>query len=410
MAGQIIPIGFRALDAGGTPYSGARLYTFDAAATTTPKASYADDDLSVSHGAFVLGDAGGNFPQAFAAEGQAFYLELRTSGGVVIKTFENVVALGAEATGAISRDFGVAGRLSINGDGGHVRLEGGPPTGDDVGGTLELSGRNGTALDQIIFNAKSITLVGGAGLLLRNYIDGLILSAAGASDTFAIAPGQAADSENAVLLTQPSALSKTTAAWAVGPGTGALDAGAIANNTWYHAFLIRRSDTGVVDALVSTSPTAPALPTGYDQKRRLGSLKTDGAGKWVKFLQLGDVFTWDAPVRDANAVAIINVPQSLTLSTPLGVKTVAEITAGITSNYSGTSGYLFFSPLDVASAVATIGNAQVTWVEGGGAGSGPLRVRTNTSSQVRAVVDNSNVTNSLTVFTQGWVDSRGRDA
>lgn len=158
MAGQVIPIGFRALDASGTPYSGARLYTFDAAATTTPKATYTTQALSVSHGSYVQGDSAGYFPQAFAAEGVGFYLELRTAAGVVIKTYANVLALGAESTGAIARDFGVQGRLKILGAGGFVRFEAGPPEGDDVGGAMQLAGRDGTALDNLSILANAVAL------------------------------------------------------------------------------------------------------------------------------------------------------------------------------------------------------------------------------------------------------------
>jgi hypothetical protein len=160
LAGQVIPIGFRALDATGTPYPNARIYTFDSAATTTPKATYTTDALSVSHGAYIEGDAGGNFPQAWASEGAGFYLELRTAAGLVIKTWDDVVALGVESTGAITRDFGVDGRLRIRGDSGKVFIEAGQPTGDDTGGDLEISGYGGTQADTIVIDGAVVTVTG----------------------------------------------------------------------------------------------------------------------------------------------------------------------------------------------------------------------------------------------------------
>src|SRR5438045_2280633 len=114
---------------------------------------------------------------------------------------------------------------------------------------------------------------------LAGVLYGCTLSAAGATATFGIAAGTASG------MVLASAYTKTTAAWAVGTALGALDTGAIANNTWYHAFLIERTDTGVVDVLISLSPTAPTMPASYTIKRRIGSMKTDGSAQWKAFSQ-----------------------------------------------------------------------------------------------------------------------------
>jgi hypothetical protein len=53
-----------------------------------------------------------------------------------------------------------------------------------------------------------------------------------------------------------SAITKTTGAWAVGSGNGALDIGTVEATKWYYSYLIKRADTGVVDALLSLSPDA----------------------------------------------------------------------------------------------------------------------------------------------------------
>ena len=47
-------------------------------------------------------------------------------------------------------------------------------------------------------------------------------------------------------MTLAAAISKTTSAWAVGTGNGALDTGTIANSTWYHVYVIERTDTGAL--------------------------------------------------------------------------------------------------------------------------------------------------------------------
>jgi hypothetical protein len=95
----------------------------------------------------------------------------------------------------------------------------------------------------------------------RGSLGGLTLSPAGSSGTMTIAAGQAADSTNSVNMTLISAMSKTTSAFAVGTGNGGLDEGTIANNKYYSFFIIRRPDTGVVDAIESLSPGTSSTVT-----------------------------------------------------------------------------------------------------------------------------------------------------
>jgi hypothetical protein len=72
-----------------------------------------------------------------------------------------------------------------------------------------------------------------------------------------------------------SAITKSLAGtWVVGSGSNGLDAGTRANNTWYYIWAIARSDTGVCDILLSTSSTAPTMPTSYDKKRLIGAIRT----------------------------------------------------------------------------------------------------------------------------------------
>src|SRR3990167_8496566 len=105
-----------------------------------------------------------------------------------------------------------------------------------------------------------------------------------------------------VLLNLTTALTKQIdAAWAVGTNQGGLFSGAVGNTTWYHVFLIRRSDTGVVDAGFDTSVTAANIPASYDQYRRIGSVLTDGAANILAFVQDGDWFAWAAPVLDVDS-------------------------------------------------------------------------------------------------------------
>jgi hypothetical protein len=142
------------------------------------------------------------------------------------------------------------------------------------------------------------------------YISGLTLSnnATDATNDIDIAAGKARDSGNAANMVLAATLVKRMdASWAVGTNQGGLDgtesvAGTPDNDTWYYVWLIRRSDTGVVDALFSESSSAPTMPTNYDQKRLIGAVRR-GTATNMAFYQDGDWFRWQADVTVLNAGA-----------------------------------------------------------------------------------------------------------
>lgn len=121
----------------------------------------------------------------------------------------------------------------------------------------------------------------------RGYIFGLFFAnnAIDPTNDIDIAPGAAASDATvpSTMTLSTGILKRLDAAWAVGSGNGGLDTGTIANTT-YHVWLIQRSDTGVVDALFSTSATSPTMPSGYDRKRRIGAILRE-AGVIVPFAQ-----------------------------------------------------------------------------------------------------------------------------
>jgi hypothetical protein len=252
---------------------------------------------------------------------------------------------------------------------------------------------------------------------LKGYLFGLTLSTAGSSATFSIAAGEAVDNANNALMALASSLSKTTSAWAVGSGNGGLDTGTIAANTWYHAYLIKRTDTGVVDALVSLSATAPTLPTSYTLSRRIGSMRTNGSSQWTKFIQTDNTFIWDVPVNDVNATAPGTAAVTRTLSTPLGVSVEALVVAGGSTTNAGTDSpaAIYLSDLGAtdSAANATTGIASAVIFDNETTGFAlhvPVRVRTNTSSQIRSRLQLSAAGTVLYIDTTGWIDFRGRDA
>ena len=239
-------------------------------------------------------------------------------------------------------------------------------------------------------------------------LSGLILSTAGASTTMAITAGTAADSAAAVLMSLASAISKTTSAWVVGTGNGGLDTGAIANSTWYHFYLIRRPDTGVVDVVFSTNATSPTLPTNYTQYRRIGSGKTNGSAQWVKFVQNGDDFYWDTPAAaDLNGAGSVTAV-SLTVNVPTGIKVKGYFNLSQDSGAGGDQILYISDPscADVAPAERSTPGASLMF-----RGTANSRTAaqatcwTNTSAQIRY---RSTTTYDISINTLGWVDTRGK--
>lgn len=236
--------------------------------------------------------------------------------------------------------------------------------------------------------------------LLAGVLYGLKLSTAGSSATFGIATGVASG------MILGSAYTKTTAAWAVGTGNGALDTGAIAINTWYHVHIIQRVDTGVVDILLSLSATAPTMPASYTRSRRIGSMKTDGFSQWALFTQNGDEFLWAVPQNDLNT-SVLGAAQLLTAlaSVPTGIVVNALLRGDMNHLTPGTA--VLINSVDETNVAPGTGNyTAIQQVSIQAVAWGPLSVRTNTSAQVRS--RSTAATTTLEITTYGWIDTRGR--
>jgi hypothetical protein len=250
----------------------------------------------------------------------------------------------------------------------------------------------------------------------RGHIAGLTLSNNGtdAVNDIDIAIGMAADSTNAVLMTLASALTKRIdAAWAVGSGNGGLDGtesvgGTPDVSTWYHVWLIRRPDTGVVDALFSESATAPTMPTNYTQKRRLGAVYNNSSGDIRAFTQNGDEFLLNTSILDVNSSALTTASTTYTVSVPTGLK-VNALMRILTSN--GAAGTLIYirsldeADLAPSASAAPLGSTSVSIASGSNM-AGHFNIRTDTSAQLAARSDVASTT--IRIATFGWIDSRGR--
>lgn len=223
-----------------------------------------------------------------------------------------------------------------------------------------------------------------------------------------VASGAAMSDDATQMMVLASAFTKTTGSWAVGTGNGCLDTGAVANSTWYHLFVIERTDTLVVDLLCSTSASSPTMPASYTKKRRAFSFKTNGSAQIIAFTQIGTWFYWATATLDVNAVTITTSAALQTLNVPSGVK-VQPLCRWSISNATG-AGALLTSPdeTDVAPATGLAFSSTPGWdkdVFGVGAGEANGNcslLTTNASGQVRARA--SAASTSLSIATRGWIE------
>lgn len=179
--------------------------------------------------------------------------------------------------------------------------------------------------------------------LLPGSIQGLTYANNGTDPTndIDIAAGVAVSSDASDILALTSTLTKRLdAAWAVGSGNGGLDTGSIGNSDYY-IHLIKRTDTGVVDALFSLSPTAPTMPSNYDKRRLIGWFKRVG-GTIVAFHTYevsggGIQMAWDSPTLDINLANTLTTSRRTdAVKVPLNFSVVANLNVLIVD----TSGFV----------------------------------------------------------------------
>jgi hypothetical protein len=243
-----------------------------------------------------------------------------------------------------------------------------------------------------------------------NALTGLILANNGGDPTndVDITVGLA-DSDDAVIgsrqqMSLTAALTKQLdVAWAVGTNQGMRSGAALADGTW-HIFLIKRTDTGVVDVFADTS-LAPTLPTNYTKKRRIRSIRRVG-GAIVAEIQEGDYIRSKTPILDVNNVSqTLNTWTSRTVSVPTGIRVRAfgalRRTAGTTTLHVRPTDATDGNPSITVSPLGTIGDQAA-----GSSSLGTWECLTDTAAQIQT---NSDATQNIYMTTEGYFDRRGRD-
>lgn len=241
-------------------------------------------------------------------------------------------------------------------------------------------------------------------------VDGLTLSnnVTDANNDIDIATGKAVDSGGTDNMALASALTKRLDAnWVVGTNQGGLDTGSKLTSTWYHVFLIKRTDTGVVDVLFSSSFASPTMPTNYTKKRRVGAVKTDSSGNIIPFLQYGDEFLWKSPpALDVDTTisttrsnhTLASVPSGLSLRVMVNV--LIRHATNVALAYISNPDFTDLAPSSTATPLSTLtGNGGYNDME-------TFTVRVNSSQQISARADQASVTFRVAVL--GWIDPRGK--
>jgi hypothetical protein len=345
--------------------------------------------LSTDAARSISGLAGG-------AEGRAL--------GLINVGSHPITLLDESPSSAAANRFALGGNLVVAGrQAALLRYDATAARWQGLAGGLALRADTAQSLTPAQQNQAQINA--GLPAAIRGYLAGLTLSTAGSSSSFAVAPGVAADTGNTELMALGAACSKTSAAWAAGSGNGALDTGTIAANAWYAVHLIKRTDTGAVDVLISASVSSPTLPANYALARRIGFLRSNGAGQWVAFSQSGDEFLFASPIQETAGSAIPTSATLLAVTLPSGVVIHGKFRLTMSNTTGLANGALLQSP-DEAPLVAGTGLVYSILTNGSYA-SAELSVRLNAAAQIRWSASAPGINSYLNTI--GWIDRRGRD-
>lgn len=210
-------------------------------------------------------------------------------------------------------------------------------------------------------------------------------------------------------------IKRLDAAWAVGTNQGMRASGAAIADTTYHLFAIYRPDTGVVDMAADTSATGANLAANtdaaYTHKRLLGSIMRE-SGAIVLFSQTGDEFMRTTASLDFTATDPGTAAVTRALKVPTGRAVVAILYLGLEGGGGDANGSALLTDLETADVLPdNQGPAHIAWAGGMAAARvwGEVRVRTNTSAQIRTRISPSSASIVLRGYTRGWIDRRGRD-
>lgn len=222
-----------------------------------------------------------------------------------------------------------------------------------------------------------------------------------------ISAGGILSSDETTSLVLSSALTKQIdATWAAGNNAGGLFSGTVANDTWYHVFLIKKDSDGSIDAGFDTSVTAANIPAGYTAYRRIASILTDGSANIVQFIQVDNRFIYDVPIIDVAQTSPGDTAVLATLSTPPGREVLAINVVSLEDTSPDANSFVIItSPDQTDTAPSTSAFTAFIVLQGSDIASNVIaETLTNTSSQIRYHVEGSTAQHTLRIITNGWID------
>ncbi|MCK9799756.1 tail fiber protein [Pseudomonas sp. MAFF 302030] len=246
-----------------------------------------------------------------------------------------------------------------------------------------------------------------------NFLEGFVLSNTAGATTQAItvSKGTARASGNPVVLNSSLTcllLTSVNSVWTAGTNQHKLDTGLRAANTWYHVFVIRATVNGSAEVVMSVSPTAPAVPVGYELVRRIGSVKTDASNNLIQFEQFKHMFFWKTPIQD---VLLSNVTGAASANYTISVPPGAPVIAHVAAFYYGNNGFIYlrnpgFSDLAVGPFNAyTFGFGSLSNNTTLDCSSIPLEVLTNSDAQIGIRTVTGETQTSVSITSYGWQEN-----
>ena len=288
-------------------------------------------------------------------------------------------------------------------------LPGGTTITANTGDTAIFRGETGGVVRNILYQRANGYSV---NALSQMFIAGLTYAnnVADATNDIDIAAGSARDASNSIDMVLASTLTKQSdVTWAVGSGNGGLDTGSVGNSDYY-IWLIKRGDTGVVDALYSLSSTAPTMPANYTFKRLIGWIKRTG-GAIVAFRTYeteggGIEYNWNVPTLDINlGNTLTTARRTDAVRVPLNFSTIAHLNVRVQD--AATAVVYICCPDQTDAAVDGV-NAPLANIFNEVAGVSQLlgmRIRTSATGTIAARSDTATV-DTYSVVTNGFTWAR----
>ncbi len=379
---------------------------------------------------------GGNCKQASSSTITVEAVEIIVNGVSVIKTTDTTVSLGTAGDwvdNESERAVSTYGYVYINAAGVIELDDQAPDASDPDDNTSGILRYNNTGTDtswrrcigEFYMNSTGSGELDADGVwnfdelnvLPRSFLTGLVLSnGTDADHDIDIAAGECRDSANDTnMRLVPPITKQIDATWAVGTAAGGLSSSltAPANDTWYHVHQIIVA--GVVDVGFDTSITAANLVTDHSATafRRIGSVLTDGSANILAFVQNGDDFAWDVPVRDWNATNPGTSAVTQACTVPTGVIVYPKLAISLDDGTIAADIHMLVTALSQTDTAASGSNFSIKLRNSSvavGFSSFISDVWTNTSSQIRTRLSVSNADIDTEGICHGWKDRRGRDA